>query len=177
MSLQVKCLILSAALAVGFTAGWQAQGWRKDAELLQVQQVAQKAAQVARDAVAAQEAAVDLAQRTAAELAVEKRREAKIVERVITNDVIKYVQTSGAGRCGVDGHGVRIIDAAASGRMPEDPGTAGTPDGGAGDATAGEVVASVTGNYAICHETRQQLVELQGWVRGIFPGQKHAASH
>ena len=118
----------------------------------------------ARDDVKKIEALRETAINAAGQLAAERVKKNKIVEKVITNDVIRYVQTPGAAKCGVDADGVRIINAAAAGRLPESADTSAAPDATAGGVTAARVVASVAGNYGTCRETRQQLIDLQGWV-------------
>lgn len=49
----------------------------------------------------------------------ERNKAADIVERVITEEVVRYVQTPGAHSGGVNVDGVRLINAAAGGRMSE----------------------------------------------------------
>jgi hypothetical protein len=161
--------IVAVTLAVGFLAGWQVNGWREDAQLNAIHTVAQEAAQEAREAVASQELAVDQAQHTAALLAVERERKSKVIERIVTNEVIQYVQTPAAAECGVDARGVRIINAASHSGASGDADTAGSLDGATGDATAAEVVTSVTQNYGLCEDNRNQLLGLQAWVRGLTP--------
>lgn len=121
-------------LVIGFGIGWKVNGWRHDAADLARMEADQKAIQAA--AEQARKVADLRAQRTeiAAQLEIERNREARVVERTVTNDVIKYVQTPAAAQCGIDPDGVRIINAAASGVPGTE--TAGTPDAGTGSATA-----------------------------------------
>jgi len=159
---------LIAALCFG--AGWKVQGWRKDNQIAAM--VSQ--AQAARHAALADARALENAQAARAEVAaaleVERNKEARIVERIITNDVIKYVQKPSSQSCGVDADGVRLINASAASRMPENTNASGTPDARAAAATAAAVVHSVTDNYATCHANVNQLRALQGWVNSLKNG-------
>lgn len=166
--LYLRIAIYAAIAAAGFAAGWQAQGWRHDADELarmEAEQASiQQAATRARELVNQRDARLQLA----AELDAERQRNARVVERVITNDVIKYVQTTGAAKCGLDANGVRIVNTAAAGRVSENTNTAAASDAGAGTVTAAAIVASVTDNYRICTETAVQLRALQDWVRALY---------
>lgn len=149
--------------AIGFGAGWKINGWRHDAADLarmEADQIAiQAAAEKARKIVELRQARTDIA----AQLEIERNKETRVVERIVTDEVIKYVQTPAATQCAVDGNGVRIINSAA--RVPPVSKTSGESNAGARDATAANVVQSVTNNYATCHRVRNQLLALQDWVR------------
>jgi hypothetical protein len=164
---------LIAALCFG--VGWKVQGWRKDSQIADMVSEAQSARDMAIANARALEAAQNARAEVAAALEVERNKEARIVERVITNDVIKYVQRTGSQSCGVDADGVRIINASAASRMPENTDTAAAPDARAAAATAAAVVHSVTDNYATCHANANQLRALQDWV-GTMTGRKWEAA-
>jgi hypothetical protein len=168
-TLYIKLAVIGIAALLGFLAGWQVNGWRHDALALADMALEQRAIDAsvaqAKLLIAERKAKTD----TAALLDIERTRTAKTVERTVTNEIIKYVQTPAAtNRCGLDSAGVRIINTAA--RVPADI-PAGQPDAGTGAVTAAGVVQSVTTNYGICHGIRNQLLALQDWVRASGVGQ------
>ena len=132
----LKAIIYLVIVIGSASAGWQVQGWRKDSQI----HAMQEEAQVNRDKALAnlkrledeRSARLDVV----AQLDVERQRKAEVIERVITNDVIKYVQTPGAARCGIDAGGLRLINASAAGRMPDDAEAGREPDAGAAGLTA-----------------------------------------
>lgn len=90
------------------------------------------------------------------------REQTRIVYRTIDKEVIQYAQASSpAARCQLDAGWVRIHDAAALSRIPD---AAGESDAQPSGFTTADGLATVTGNYQSCHETRQQLTDLQGWI-------------
>lgn len=166
LSTYLRAAICALLVGLGFIGGWKFNGWRKDAQIFAMQQQTQ----TDRENALINMKQIEDEQRArlsiASELEVERAKKAKVIEKVITNDVIKYVQTPGAARCGIDANGVRIINHAAIG-LPKDSDTAGQSDAGTTDVTAATVVANVTQNYAMCDETRRQLIALQDWARAL----------
>lgn len=158
----LKLAIYAAILLAGFGTGWKVHSWKADAQSLAQMEADQKAIQAHVDEVKKVEALRQANIETAALLEIERDRAAKTVERVITNDVIKYVQTPASTQCGIDPTGVRLINTAASGRLPEDTDTTSKAH-----ASAAAVVTSVTSNYSTCNENANQLIALQDWVRAI----------
>jgi len=173
MTVNVAVYALIAALCFG--AGWKVQGWRKDNQIAGMVSQAQAARHAALADARALENAQNARQEVAAALEVERNKEARIVEKVITNDVIKYVQRPSSQSCGVDADGVRIINASAASRMPEATDTARAPDASPAAATAAAVVHSVTDNYNTCHANANQLRALQDWVHAMFDKQNGVA--
>lgn len=169
-TLSTKMIAIALVASVSFLVGWQVNGWRKDGQIHEINVAAQESAEQARKQVEAQEVARALQHSITAALDVERQNEAKVVERVVVNEVIKYVQTPGAAQCGVDATGVRLINTARSGRVSKDADSAGPSDAATGRATAAEVVTSVTQNYGICVATQNQLLALQDWVRALNVG-------
>lgn len=96
-----------------------------------------------------------------------KQKRQEVIERVITNEVIKYVQTPVSAKCGLDANGVRIVNLAASGDLSRDTESAGGTARAAEGVSAAVVVSTVTENYGACHETRNRLIALQSWVKGL----------
>lgn len=90
---QSKLIIAAVIAAVAFGAGWQVQTWRYDSKLLEQQGLVEEA----RDRVAVVEA-------KSAEVQVV----VKYKEKVITRDVIKYVQDPDRSVCVYDAERVRI---------------------------------------------------------------------
>ena len=150
-------------LALGFGTGWKVQGWRKDGQISAIHNDLQKAKDDARAERERVEALQRDAEIVAAELDAERRKKAKTVERVVTKEVVKYVQTRPVIEC-LDSVGVRIHDTAAVG-LPETEDAAGGSDAETGAATNAEILQVVTLNYAICHDTENQLQALQDWVK------------
>lgn len=138
-----------------------------DAQLGDMHQAAMEALQEARADARAKEEAAWLSYSISAAVAADKREKARVIAKTITQEVIRYVQTPAAADFGVDADGVRIIDAAASRRVPANTRDTAPSDDDTAGATAGEIVASVAGNYDTCNDTREQLIELQAWVRGL----------
>lgn len=136
LNIQKALALAILFLVLGFCFGWAVNGWRKDAEIGAINAEYAVAVEAHVAAVRAREDAVVAAQQVEAELAVERERKNKIKERVITNDVIKYVQTPGAYKCGLDAAGVRLLNRAASGSdLPLNTDPPGVSDAEAGTAT------------------------------------------
>lgn len=96
-----------------------------------------------------------------------QNQEREVVERVVTKQVIKYVETDNAQQCGLSADGVRIHDTAARGSLPDDTESSAVVDGGAIEVTNAEVIPVITENYATCNAIRERYVLLQDWVRGL----------
>lgn len=95
----------------------------------------------------------------------ESRRKLKLVEREVTKEIIKYVQ-SPAPKCDLSPDWVYIHDLSASG-VPENPSTPAESDVGAREVKDSDALVTITENYSICNETRNQLILLQEWARKI----------
>lgn len=95
------------------------------------------------------------------------RTETVYQDRVITirekgNAIVREVPVFVPdGSCDMPG-GFRLLHDAAAGNQPV-PDAADIPD--AAPVTAQDAAATVAGNYATCHQTGQQLISLQDWVR------------
>lgn len=83
----------------------------------------------------------------------------------ITKEVPVYVTAEADALCVVPVGFVRLHDAAAENRDPE---PAGNPDAAAEGVELSTVTETVTGNYAICHETAEQVIALQDYVRVLL---------
>ena len=89
---------------------------------------------------------------------------ARVVYQTVTKEVIRYAQDPGAV-VRLDAGWVRDHDDAALGVVSDPAGTAGRSDAGSTSVTAADALETVTDNYASCNATRQQLIDLQNWVR------------
>lgn len=159
----LKLAIVALSAIVGFGTGWTVHGWMRDSADLAQLEAGQKATEAA---VAEAKKIVALRQantEAAAQLEIERNKETRVVERLIVDEVIKYVQTPAASNCALDANGVRIINASA--RVPATPEATGTPDARPATINAARVVQSVTYNYGICIENANQLKALQDWIK------------
>ena len=158
----------SAGLAVGllivFSAGWMANGWRLGQTIAQMERgietANKEAVASAREVEQLQSDLSDAAAKNHA-LQTESR---KTTERVITKEIIKYVQSPDADKCALDPSGVRIHDQAANGSVPKDADTS----SGANDSPEGvkgsQLIPVVVENYNACHEAMDRLKALQEWA-------------
>ena len=156
--LLVSAVLAGGALSMAFVGGWTVNGWRLTAQLVEAAQAEKTQAQAAeqlrqeRDALAAE--------KTLAESRAQQAR-----ARVITREVVKYVQAD-APRCDLAAEWVRIHDAAAG---VQDTGTAAAFDGAATvDAATHDdrrALVVITENYDTCLAELARLRGLQEWVR------------
>lgn len=153
-----KLATYALAVIVGFGMGWKVNGWRHDAADLAQMEADQRAIQAAVEQAKKVQSLREANTEAAAQLEIERDRQAETVVKEVIRDVIRYVQTPAASDCGIDAVGVRIINASAG--VPALPEGTATPD-----ATAGAVVASVTDNYATCTKHSNQLRALQDWIK------------
>lgn len=88
---------------------------------------------------------------------VERKAEVKVKNQVIKQEVIRYVQSKPKS-CSLDSQWVLLHDNAATNTVSKaSRGNHETPS-----ATA---LVTVTENYGTCHETREQLLACQSWIR------------
>jgi hypothetical protein len=79
-------------------------------------------------------------------------------------EVPKYVTVKADSQCSVPRGFVRLHDGAA-GNLPPVPLTAGQSDDDPSGVELSAVADTITANYGTCNETRQQLIDLQAWIR------------
>ena len=145
----IKAIVFAAIAALLITAGWTANGWRKDAEIERIERA--HAEQRARDAEAAADeiaAAVQRGNELAARVtAAESTRDTALQE---TKDAIRRVTT---GRPCLSGPAVRLLNESA-GLKPAMPATPGQPAGAdaaaATDTDVGEWIAAAVRHYDTC---------------------------
>lgn len=165
MIVSPRILIAAGVAAACFFGGWQVQGWRKDAQIHDIEIGLAIAREEAREERLAKEAAWDEKALMALTLEQERERELEIVEREVEREVIRYVQSDAATECNLDSEWVRIHDRAASGRVSVAADSSSAPDGGASRADA---LTVVTVNYRIYHDLRNKYMTLQDFVRGLY---------
>jgi len=83
----------------------------------------------------------------------------------ITKEIPVYVTANADARCTVPAGFVWLHDAAAQNLPLGEP--AGDPDAPAAGVTLAGVAGTVGTNYGICHEIRETLIGLQGYVDGL----------
>ena len=165
-SLRANARLIGLGLLVVaiFAAGYQVAAWRYGKKLAteharHLEGIAENTAQARRIEQLNSEKA-----NAVAALVALRAKKRETVERIVTQEVIKYVETDNARECGLSAGGVRIHDAAARGAVPEAAEPAAVADGSTIEATNAEVISTVTTNYAICHAVRDQLEAFQRWA-------------
>lgn len=165
---QVRTIGTLAVLALTFAAGWTANGWRLGNDILAMERDASDARGEALEARQQRKMAEDARMDVLIERAHQVLRQDEQVERVITREVVRYVErekSSGtACRFGIDW--VRLHDAAALG-LPPDAAALARVDGAAGDVTAADGLPTVTDNYAAARRNARRLESLQRYVRTV----------
>lgn len=161
---------LAALALVGlvvFGSGYRVASWRYEGKIQRQRAEQLEALQANAKLVAElEQARVSLSESLAREAAL-KEQEARVVEKVVTQEVIRYVETDNARHCGLSADGVRIHDAAARGELPEAASAASGSDAAAVEATNAEVIRTVVSNYNECNRIRERLMLLQRWADGL----------
>lgn len=162
-----KWLLIGVAVvaSVSFASAWQVQGWRYGEKIAEMEnrqwqaEIERKQRVVEKQRL--QNEIKDLVSQNR-QLAKQKH---KTVTEYVTKEVIKYAQSPDAGACQFSDQWVRVYDSAA-GMSKAD--TATGTDADATRITDIEVLENATGNYATCHDIRQDLIGLQEWVRRVY---------
>ena len=151
-------------LVLGGVAAWKVSSWRSGLVIAGMELAAAEAvAQAKIDA----DLVEDLQKKVGEAVALAdllRRQEREVIERVVNHEIIEYVQTDNAVDCGLSAAGVRIHDAAASGRLPGVSNPASPTDGATSGASNAEVMQVVVPNYHTCNAIRDRLIGLQDWV-------------
>jgi len=166
-TLYVRLAILALIVTGGFLCGWWVNGWRHDAIALARMESDQRAIQAAVEQAKKIAALQDERIETAALLDIERNKKSRVEKEIVTNEVIRYVQTPASRSCGLDSDGVCITDKAAGYRVPANPEATSAPNDCPAGVTAARVVQVVSANYGRCTDTRNQLLALQEWVRAL----------
>lgn len=106
----------------------------------------------------------DVVTQQVSEKAEEKQVEIRTVIQTIVKRIPVYVDRKADSRCIVPRGFVRVHDAAANGVsvVPPAPGQSDDAPSGIG---LSAVAGTVAENYGTCQSIRQQLIDLQGWIR------------
>jgi len=147
-------VILPVVFVTGFGMGWSVHSDREDAKRLQLFGKAVEKQAVVQQAVDA------LGTMQAATLATQA-----VKDRIITREVIRYVQvTPAADRCTLPGTWRVRHDAAATGDPAQATGLAADTAHPVADDTA---LATVAENYTACRGYIEQVAGWQAWCRAV----------
>lgn len=177
----VKLAAAAFMLTASFGLGWEWRDRSADAELLHKEaEISAILLELQHQAIKASESAREIERLTRERVALVdeanalRNQERETAERIVTREVVRYVQSPDAGRLVLPAEWVRIHDIAAFGRGAGVPGTAFPASRAYADAgriTDADAIAVTTENYATCHAVRDQLLALQGWVRAAVVSQ------
>jgi len=158
-------LLFVAVLSAGST--WQIQNWHygkiiaesKNQQWNNHLQAVNTKIELDREAQAKEQALLELQE--------VKKKKNKIHTKIVTKEVIKYVQSPSAGKLIIPDEWVRIHDTAAVGPeyLQGDPIATSKPNDSATKITDIETLEIVTNNYSSYHEIYNQLIDLQDWVK------------
>ena len=158
-------LLFVAVLSAGST--WQIQNWHygkiiaesKNQQWNNHLQAVNTKIELDREAQAKEQALLELQE--------VKKKKNKIHTKIVTKEVIKYVQSPSAGKLIIPDEWVRIHDTAAIGPeyLQGEPVAATKPNDSATKITDIETLEIVTNNYSSYHEIYNQLIDLQDWVK------------
>lgn len=165
---------LFAVLLFGVFLGWVTNGWRLEGEIAGMQRDAATATAAHTTATLTHERQTnhDAHAADAGPAAAQQAQQAQA--RVITKEIVRYVQSPAASVCPLPAEWVQIHDAAAAG-VPADPGATGLPAAPPGAAPApvpsGEALSGITGNYDTCHQEMNRIAGWQAWWNSVRPPQ------
>lgn len=157
-------LVLGLGLCLGSGSTW----WLRDQMAAHAQLAAARAETKQVKGVLVQERKADAASQALGQAAAERQVEIQYVTRTQIKEVPTYVTVQTDARFPVPVGLVRVHDAGALGvGVSEIPAPAGKSDGDPSDITASQFGAAVTDNYGACRQSRQQLIDLQTWIRTV----------
>jgi hypothetical protein len=153
--------LTAAALLLGFAGGWMVRGWREAAHGLKA---AKAEVRASTQVVASTQHAAAITQDVGQ--AVEVRQDAvRTITREILKEVPVYVTVQADRQCSVPVGFVRLHDAAAQGAAPALPDRAGQSADDPSGLALSAVAATVTDNYGVANELREQVLGWQAWYR------------
>lgn len=148
----------------GVFLGWKTNGWRLESAINGA-----KATQVTSTVTHERKATASAHKADAAPAAAQQAQQQQV--RVITKEIIRYVQTPAAAQP-MPAEWVQIHDAAATG-MPADPTASGLSSAQASEAAApvalGEALGGIASNYDICNQEMNRLAGWQAWWNSVKP--------
>ena len=154
--------------AVSGTTGWKVSSWYYLSKINSMQIKQHVSAEEARKRVKTIELLNAEITTVIEERDLAMQQEERVVERIVTNEVIKYVQNTVIEHCDVPVEFVRLHDAAASGGVPDNAESADAADDASRGTSDADVLQVVTTNYSTCRRTRNQLINLQAWIEGVM---------
>lgn len=161
-----KWLVLGVACLASFAAAWQTQSWRYGLQIAEIENTQwQTELERKQEVIENQRLQNNIKDLVSQNRALAEQKQ-KTVTEYVTKEVTKYVQNPDAGKCHFTDDWVRPYDSAAAG-VPKTDTTTGT-DADTTRITDIEVLENATGNYATCHDIRQDLISLQEWVRRVY---------
>ena len=98
------------------------------------------------------------------EQAAEHTQQIQTITQTIIKEVPKYVTVKANAHCVIPYGAVRVLDAAARG-VPLVPSPAGQSNDVSSGASLDTVVGDVAADLGTARQIRQQLIDLQGWVK------------
>lgn len=162
--MRIPPLALLIICAICFFFGWKTNGWRLESQIN-----ASKATQVTATLGTERSTAKDAAAADVKPAASQQAQEQQA--RVITKEVIRYVQSPAAGQCHLPSEWVQIHDAAAG--VSPTPSSTGLPSAANGEAggsvTDSEAIGVIARNYDICLQEINRLQGWQAWYRSVMP--------
>jgi hypothetical protein len=161
-----KWLVLGVACLASFAAAWQTQSWRYGLQIAEIESTQwQTELERKQEVIENQRLQNEIKDLVSQNRALAEQKQ-KTVTEYVTKEVTKYVQSPNAGKCHFTDDWVHPYDSAAAG-VPKTDSAAGT-DADTTRITDIEVLENATGNYATCHDIRQDLISLQEWVRRVY---------
>ena len=151
-----------AALIAGFGAGYS---WRDNSAATQVAALELAYIKALNNSVAetlAQQEKWQLAEKANGQIFADLKKLRSEKNRVVTKEVIKYVQSDNF-KHSLNFDWVRIHDAAAKNDSVQN--TAAPFNDSPSGVTDDQALIVITDNYQTCQDIRAQLTELQGWIR------------
>lgn len=156
-----------ALIVAIFSAGWTVNQWRLGNEIKQIKlDLANETIRANNELAAKQKAQKDRNHAVADSIIVSMELE-RAQGKVITREVIRYVQSPDAGQCRMPDGWVRLHEIAAGSDPaihPEAPGGAADPATGFTDA---DVIQVIVDNYQSCREDMARLAGWQQWYREV----------
>lgn len=145
--------------------GWMINGWRLGGQIAEQQsELSAKATALSERARAIERLSAESSD-LSGQLHESRRAASEARAKVITKEVIRYVQSDYAGRCELPAGWVRLDTAAASG-VPADAAATGVPDDAPSGFTDADALAVITDRSMICRAEIDKLEALQEYVRG-----------
>jgi hypothetical protein len=164
--LSPQILILISSMAAAAAGGWKVTAWYYQADIEGMRaDKARAAAEAIRHNRKIEVLGIELAGAVSERDAFRHQRR-DVQFRTVRQEVIKYVK-SPVHKCDLSTDWVRVHDAAAGGRVPENPDTSGAADDAPGRVTDDIALEVVADNYGRCAENRDKLLGLQEWASGL----------